>query len=302
MGKVLLLSQDLDDLFGHASQEFETALTLDGSREFVRQQLRDVLYDRALVAERDHAVGKLRDLKACMELYDIDGKRRLQWNAPATLQLTTNPPGATVKASRYQEDPQRRRRLILTAEQTIGTTPLQQVTLPPGSYLLISPLRIAPRSAAPVVLQRGEQFRQNIECSRQPPSGQLCLHSNGVVLLAPPAMSSSVRAFTTVPLHEVTTPSYLIARHETTCSRSGLPFGSADARRADTPHGARRTRRNVGSVALKMLGDGSWQLNHSPSPRLTPYAAASGSSTAAASPASPKTGFGLRHPASHAMM
>ncbi len=264
--KVLLLSQDLDDLFGHASQEFETALTLDGSREFVRQQLRDVLYDRALVAERDHAVGKLRDLKARMELYDIDGKRRLQWNAPATLHLTTNPPGATVKASRYQEDPHRRRRLILTAEQTIGTTPLQQVTLPPGSYLLILSAPNRTEIRYPVVLQRGEQFRQNIEMPAAAavpanfvyiPAGRFYFGTTGDELVRKSFL-------TTVPLHEVTTPSYLIARHETTFAEwiAFLEALTPEERTRRTEHAARGGM--SGSVGLKMLGDGSWQLSLQP--------------------------------------
>src|SRR5262249_52934178 len=70
---------------GRAGQALEAALVLDASRRDVRATFADVLFERALAAERDRNTERRDELLERLGLYDESGERRARWSAPARL-------------------------------------------------------------------------------------------------------------------------------------------------------------------------------------------------------------------------
>lgn len=64
---------------------------------------------------------------------DQSGEYPALWNAPAQLQVTSDPPGAKITLQRYAKDGDR---LRLDPVGDLGTTPLADKSLDPGSYVL----------------------------------------------------------------------------------------------------------------------------------------------------------------------
>jgi eukaryotic-like serine/threonine-protein kinase len=83
------------------------------------------------------------------------GEHRALLTGHGRLSLRTTPSGAQVEAHRYVE---RLRRLELSSADTLGRTPLEEVSLPAGSYVLV--LRADGRAAVryPVHIVRGEHW------------------------------------------------------------------------------------------------------------------------------------------------
>ena len=214
--RVLERSAEMDELYARASQSLEAALTLDGGRQDVRNQLADVLYERAGIADRDGNSSRLRDLLARMALYDPGGQRVRSWSTPARIDLQTTPAGALVTVARYVEN--KRHRLELVEERSLGTTPLLGAELTPGSYLLT--LHAAGRVEVryPLVARRAEQLKLVVpmpEMNKVPagfvyiPPGRFLFGAGG---------DDRVRRLFlyTVPLHDVWTEGYMIGRYEVT--------------------------------------------------------------------------------------
>ena len=258
--RVLELSQDLDDLYGRAGQSFEASVTLDGSRSDARNELGDVLLDRSLLAEKEQSRAKLRDLTSRMELYDLDHSRRKLWDAPGVVSVVSNPPGAQAKIARYQEDKQRH--MVLTAERELGPTPLSQLSLAQGSYLLTftAPGRTSVRY--PIIVGRAEHLNLTVPLplAADVPPGFVYIPP-GRFLFGASGDESVRRGFLgTSPSHQVVTSGYLIAKHETTFA------DWLDYIRASSAEGREHAMLTVtkggfgGSVSLQQLPDGRWQL------------------------------------------
>ena len=69
-----------------------------------------------------------------------------------TITLVTDPPGATVQVCRYAEQ---QRQLVPVSEGVLGTTPLHDVPLSQGSYLLVLEVPGRPAVRYPVRVERG---------------------------------------------------------------------------------------------------------------------------------------------------
>jgi hypothetical protein len=121
-----------------------------------RAQLGDVLYERALLAEREHNPGRLRDQIARLRLYDTDGSRQARWDAKATLELQVTPPNATIKVARYIED--KRQRLHLGPELQLPPSNKHTLPLERGSYLVTINAPGYAEVRYPVLLGRGEHY------------------------------------------------------------------------------------------------------------------------------------------------
>jgi serine/threonine protein kinase/formylglycine-generating enzyme required for sulfatase activity len=255
---------EVDRLFSRASQTFEAALTADNSSTASRELLADVLYKRALCAERDRRHAHAQDLTERLALYDTGGARQQLLNQPGEVTVLTDPPGALLTLARYQSDAQRKLKLVDSRE--LGAAPLPPQRLPPGSYLLTlsAPGRVEVRY--PFLVSRGQPLRLEVPLPRvdQVPPGFVFVPA-GKFLFGSATEEAMRKSFlSTVPLHEVSTGPYLIARHETT-------YGEwLDFLRAQPP--AERTRLAtkvakgalVGGVELNELAGGAWQLTLQP--------------------------------------
>ncbi|WP_437526195.1 SUMF1/EgtB/PvdO family nonheme iron enzyme [Sorangium sp. So ce726] len=246
------------------SQKLEAALTLDGARNDARARLGDVLYERALAAEaRGHA--SLRDeLLQRMTTYDPDGVRRQRWNAPVEVAIETDPPGADITLERYESDAEGRRQLV--GQHLLGTTPFASIALAQGSYLLTCEARNRTIVRYPFLVQRGESLKLSIPLPHagDVPPGYIYIPPGRFLFGA--ALDDMYRwAFlSTVPLHEIRTGAYLIARHETTFQEwldyiQELPKESRGSSSIQAGNGAM-----TGALGLRRLPNGVWQLTIQP--------------------------------------
>ncbi len=257
---ILEKSAEADDTYGRAAQALDAALTLDGRREDIRAQLADLLYERALLAERDRNGSRLKDLLARLVIYDLTGQRIKRWNAPAHIELGSNPSDAAVSVARYQAT--KRKRLELVEERKLGTTPIANLELAPGSYLLTlqAPGRVEVRY--PILTRRGETLKLNLDLPDErkiPP--RFVYIPPGRFLFGTAADEDLRRGFLTdVPVHEVHTDAYLIGRFELTYEEwieylSDLPAAERAKRSVVADQGG-----IAGSVGLRDLGHGKWLL------------------------------------------
>src|SRR5207244_4465115 len=90
-----------DRAYGDAGRAGETAVMIDSSRADARGLLADVIYERALLAEREHRPEQVDELLARLALYDGSGTRRSAWSAPGHIHLDSQPAGAVVALERW---------------------------------------------------------------------------------------------------------------------------------------------------------------------------------------------------------
>jgi formylglycine-generating enzyme required for sulfatase activity len=251
----------LDRLWARAEQILARAMVLDGNQAEVRSRLGEVLLARASMAERDHRPEKRDELVERLGIYG-DAASQARWRAPASLSIETEPTGATVIVQRYgAEDPRR-----LTPVATLSPTPIDDLGLAAGSYLLLVSLPGRQAVRYPVVLGRGEVLEISIPIPRQVPKGFAYvppgrfLHGCG---------DETIREnFHAQPEHALTTAPYLIARHEVTFGDwidylEDLP---ATERPDRTPRIDIEARDGVDAnsggsdLELRRLDGGDWQL------------------------------------------
>jgi formylglycine-generating enzyme required for sulfatase activity len=196
-----------------------------------------------------------------MALYDRDGRLRAQWEAPARLEIASDPPGAQVSVRRYAAD------FTLGEPQPLGATPLADVTLPPGSLVLelTSPGR--PPVTYPLLAGRDERISITVPLPTNIPDGFAYVPPGRTLVGS--GDDESVRAFfKAIPQHPVTTPGYLIARHETTFA-DWLAFldDLPPAERAKHTPSAGSAGAQGGIVALTR-GASGWELAMQPGSTL----------------------------------
>jgi len=201
-----------DRQYRRAIQSFEVVLGLDAEQRDGREQLTDALLERALAAE---ASGRT-DLAIEMAERLPEGSPQLaRWTAAGSLSLKTTPP-ASVSIAEYVRDPATEREQLHEIRD-LGTTPLADVELPQGSYLLTLTTTDALEIAYPLVVHRGESVALDLAL---PPAARI---PNGFVyipegrfMFGTPDGDLLAEFFATSPQHEVTTGAFLIARYETT--------------------------------------------------------------------------------------
>jgi formylglycine-generating enzyme required for sulfatase activity len=263
---------EVEKLYANAGEALETALLLDGTRRDVKRRLVEVLYERALLSERDYRASEKDELLRRMRLYDTDGEMQRRWDAPATLTITTTPPAARVRIDRYVSDDNQHRVPTLVSEA--GKTPLPATSLAPGSYLLTFTLPGYADVRYPVLLARAERFNAHIDLpgAAQVPPGFVYVPPGR--FLYGSADETMRRSFSnTTPLHERTTGTYLIARTETTFAQwlEFLESLSPAERQKRLPNAALGLN---GSIHLRQLESGKWQLSIAPTSH--PYQALAG--------------------------
>lgn len=259
------LAENADLGYGRASQALETALTLASGRQDVVAHLGDVLYARALLAEREHHLEQRDELLQRLSLYDPEGVRRRRWDAPAELSIRTIPAGAQIAIDRYERD--ERRMLHDKPMNGLGTTPVTEVALEPGSYRLTFTLPGCAVTRYPILLERSERLALSIPLVEEErvPEGFVYIPP-GRFLFGSAADEEARRSFfNTAPIHETSTGAYLIAREETTWAEwleflAALPPAERELR---TPHVTGLT----GAIELKDLGAAGFELTLQPTKR-----------------------------------
>ncbi|MFO0577434.1 MAG: SUMF1/EgtB/PvdO family nonheme iron enzyme [Polyangia bacterium] len=249
---------EANQLFSQASQVLESGLALDPQRTGLRDLLGLVLLERALQAERDGVPWRRDDLLQRMTVYDPSGKLVARFSEPGHLRLRSQPPGARVTLARYAEAGGRRE---LQPPRPLGETPIAEVELPQGSYLLT--LRADGRHEVlyPLLVGRGEKLELEVSL---PPAGSVppgYVYIPAGRFLFGTATDDTLRQsfLSTVPLHPRETGAYLISRYETTY-RDWISYLSTLPR----PERVRRKLavvRNIVAGGLNLVRhNGIWEL------------------------------------------
>lgn len=110
----------------------QTALHEDPETPEANQRLADFYRDQLSEAEASGHQLEADRFEALLRVYD-DGRHAAYLSGTAALTLVTEPPGAEVVARRYML---KERRLQLGPAMALGSTPLREVALEAGSYLL----------------------------------------------------------------------------------------------------------------------------------------------------------------------
>jgi formylglycine-generating enzyme required for sulfatase activity len=254
--------------YGEAAQALEAALLMDSTRAELRRRFAAALYARAELAERDRRPADRDEFVRRMSAYDIDGEQMKKWTARARISIATTPARAEVVLARYDD---KDGKLILSPSGSIGATPLTDIELPPGSYLLTLSVRGRPLVRYPLLLSRGEHYYTELEIPAAVPEGMIYIPP-GRFLYGCGDDERFCDALETDPLHEVRIGAYLIRRFETTYSDwleflGELPAPDREVRRphVDNPYGM---------IDVLFSPDRKWQLLLKPRTQL--YRAAQG--------------------------
>ncbi|MDC0712549.1 SUMF1/EgtB/PvdO family nonheme iron enzyme [Stigmatella sp. ncwal1] len=196
-----------------ARQEFEKAVLRDPGRSDTRHLLAGALYERLVLAERDRQNALSGHLAYQLELHDTTGEYHRQLQALARLSIETLPTGASVSAQRYTDENGRRQ---LSPETPLGTAPIKDAGLKPGSYRLVFRLPDRPPVLYPLLVERGERLRLRIPLPASVPEGYVYIPP-GRFLFGSHDDELIRRDFLQAqPIHEVSTGGFLMARHEVT--------------------------------------------------------------------------------------
>ncbi|MDC0713173.1 SUMF1/EgtB/PvdO family nonheme iron enzyme [Stigmatella sp. ncwal1] len=245
--------QAADSGYARATSALEAVWSVEPNRDEVRALLADLLAERVSLASRESRWEQREELMARLATHDASGERRRRLEASALLSVRTQPPGGRVRLLAQEEE---------EADQELGVAPLEHVKLPAGSHLL----RVEAPSRADVrvslLLRPGEARELTLEL---PPAEAI---PEGFLYVPPGrflqgSADEGLRRtfFNTVPLHEVETKGFLIARHEVTFADwmaflDTLPANER-ARRLPGTRGARS------GVVLEQKG-GRWHLTLRP--------------------------------------
>ncbi|MCP4601801.1 MAG: protein kinase [Proteobacteria bacterium] len=271
--RYLKLAANLQPIYSQATQELETALLLDHDRADVLGMFADVLYERTLLAEKRGDSRAQAELLQRLALYDNGGIRFQKWKAPAYLTITTRPKETSIALVRFVPDD---RGKLLQENVELPPGPISKWKLSQGSYLAMIEAPGHEPTRFPFILGRGELFDVNVVLPKaeQVPPGFVYV-PKGRFLFGSGAEDSQRRDFFhTVPIHNVETGPYLIARDETTFSDWLEYLGALapNVRAARVPKVGRGGFQ--GALTLTERAGGDWKIMFQPTTR--PYSASVG--------------------------
>ena len=199
-----------------ASAELEAATAIDGSRSDIHERLAALLYRRVIDAERDHQEALRDELVQRMHVHDVTGEYAAKLDALSTVWIETDPPDARIEMAQYSFPEQGA--ATLGERRDLGHAPIAGLDVPAGSYLLTvhAPGRIEVRYPLYVRRRQWHGIRIHVPRPEQIPPGYVYVPSGRFYFGSADDEVLRKSFLTTVPLHEVSTAPFLIARHETT--------------------------------------------------------------------------------------
>jgi eukaryotic-like serine/threonine-protein kinase len=254
----LVLADETRRLYADASQQAEAAVMIDPSRADSRTTLADILFERAVIAERDHREDELDELLSRLDAYDDQAERRRRWTAPATLGVTGDCDRVAIAS--FVEDDDGARWDAVGDEACPA-----RVDLAPGSYLLTLAKVGRVDVTYPVLLKRGEvlELAPPMPAPDEIPDGFVFV-PGGRFLRGSTSPEGHRKGFEYAPpLHEAHVDPFLVAKHELTYAEwiAFLDAVPPDERKLRSPRVS--TAGLQGSLALTRRDDG-WHLTIQP--------------------------------------
>jgi formylglycine-generating enzyme required for sulfatase activity len=254
--KALQGARETGTLYEKAGQSLEAAVALGKGSATAKTLLADVLYERALLAERDSKAETTDELLDRLRLYD-DGSRRARWTAPGKVDIEVEPPGAQVSVQLYRE--RESQNPLLESLNLRLTTPVHDLELPQGSYLFVLTAPARAKVNLPILVRRGESRKASFKIppAMTIPKGYVYVPPGSFLFGSARDEDARKYSLSTVPLHEVASRGFLIAQHETT-------FGEwleylVSLNRSDSLTRATTVGGKKGSVSLTPAGN-DWVL------------------------------------------
>jgi serine/threonine-protein kinase len=191
-----------------AIELYTKALGYDAECVDAHRGLADLYWGRARQAESERRPAVQIYYEALVTDHD-QGKYAALLRADARLSLSTNPPGAHVTVYRYAE---RDRVLVPTDERYLGRTPVQEVRLDPGSYLVIVKAAGYRDVRYPVLLARGGHHAGEVNLYTNDEIGEDFVY----VPAGPAILGGDADAIEPLQRQEVAVPDFAIARFPVT--------------------------------------------------------------------------------------
>ena len=191
-----------------AIELYSAALGRDPESAEARRGLADLYWSQAQRAEHERREPTRIYYESLVRDCD-DGRYAAILSADARISLATTPPGAEVVAYRYVEHD---RVLRAVEPRSLGTTPIREATLAPGSYLLI--VRHASYRAVryPVSCRRGEHHDAQLNLYTDAEIGEGMIYVPG----GPFIIGGDPDAFEPLPRQELVVPDFAIAQFPVT--------------------------------------------------------------------------------------
>ncbi len=185
-----------------------------------RRLLAEATYEQVLLAERFHQQRERDERRQRLEQWVDSSREGAEWlqrlQAPAELELVTEPPGARVEIERYTDSQGTLRREPVAQASALGPTPLSHVLLPEGSYLLHLTQPGRAPVELPLLLTHGAREPLRLTLPTAVPEGYVYIPP-GCFLLGSAEPEEVRLTLLSPPLHRIClTEGYLIGRTEVT--------------------------------------------------------------------------------------
>ncbi len=238
------------DELARALHCYSRALGLAPDAKEVRGGLADFYWMRAQRAVREHDRAAQTYHEALVREYDAhEGRYTVRLSADARLSVRSSPSGAEVIAYRYVE---RDRVLVAEEPRSIGTTPVAEVVLPPGSFLLVLKRAGYRDTRVPVVCRRGEHHTLDVNLYTDAEIGDEFVYVPG----GPAIFGGDAEAFDPLPRREIVVPDFAIARHAVTFAEYLAFIDELDPKEAEKR--APRDESGDGFYAMRDERTGKW--------------------------------------------
>ncbi len=255
-----------DAAYQDAEKAFEAALSLDETRQSTRERLRRVLLDREFLAETFYQ--RTDALSHANKLARLDPPGTGQGlDDVGSISIVIAPHDVEVTLQRRGLESSAK--WIPIKDATLDATAVRDLRLPPGSYRLT--LRRTHHKTIiffPFVVPKGGRVKASVNVPEDSdvPAGFIFV-PGGEFLFGEADESMRTSFLDTAPIHSVSSPSFLIARNETTFGDwiTYLESLPRDERKMRSPRMATSIEGlHTGDVRLEEVGPRRWQLALSP--------------------------------------
>lgn len=234
-----------------AIESYKNALEYDPAHEAAHRGLADLYWLRARAAAAEKRRATEVYYEALVRQHD-DGSYESLLTAPAHLSVSSNPAGAEVVVRRYEE---RDRVLVPGLARSLGRTPILDVELDPGSYLVVLEAPGCAETRYPVLLSRGARHVAEVNLYTDDEIGEGFVYVPGGVVI----LGDDPNANDGLPRQEIYVPDFAIGKFPVTM-REYCAF--LDALDHEHPELARRRAprdRISEGLVVRKGSDGRWE-------------------------------------------
>jgi serine/threonine-protein kinase len=235
-----------------AIELYTKAIGYDAQCAAAHKGLADLYWARARAAEQDRHAAAQVYYEALVTEHDITGAYTELLTASAQLSLRSNPPGAHVTAQRYSE---RDRLLVLGEERYLGRTPLRDVCLEPGSYVITLKGAGYPDVRYPVLLVRGGRHDGEVNLYRHEEIGEGWVYIPGGTAI----FGGDAAAYDPLPRQITYVPDFAIARFPVTLGEWCAFLDHLDATDPEMALKRSHQRDATEGAAVRRGKDGKWE-------------------------------------------